>query len=195
MCLFVENVTWIGVLMSKLVIFESEDEQIKIDVNFENETVWLTQKQMAELFGKARSTITEHINNIFLEEELHEKQVSRNFRLTTQHGSIAGKSQARDVKHYNLDVIISVGYRVKSLRGVQFRQWATTILREHLLKGYTINCNVLGDIKTIESMLTEFVAKVSGILQEQQEQVAINALDISDIKSGLQDFKKVLEKL
>lgn len=87
----------------------------------EDETVWLTQAQMGQLFGKDKRTISEHIGNIFQEVELDEKVVVRKFRTTTQHGAIVGKTQEREVKGYNLDVIISVGYRVKSVQGTQFR--------------------------------------------------------------------------
>ena len=125
--------------MSDILIYENQDGNITIDVRLEEETVWLTQDQMAMLFGKGRSTITEHISNIFSEGELNEKVVCRNFRLTTQHGAIEGKTQEKDVKHYNLDVIISVGYRVKSLQGTQFRIWATQRLREYIVKGFVLN--------------------------------------------------------
>jgi hypothetical protein len=94
---------------------------------------------MEVLFGKARSTFTEHIKNIFKEGELVEEMACRNFRLTTQHGAIEGKTQKVLVKLYNLDVIISVGYRVKSLRGTQFCQWATGRLNEYIRKGFTMD--------------------------------------------------------
>ncbi len=115
---------------SEILIYQNPDGKIKIDVRLEEETVWLTQEQMATLFGKARTTITEHIQNIFKEEELDEKVVCRNFRHATQHGAIDGKIQNVSVKNYNLDVIISVGYRVKSPQGTQFRIWATQRLKE-----------------------------------------------------------------
>lgn len=99
---------------SEILIYQNPDGNIKIDVRLEGETVWLTQEQMATLFGKGRSTITDHIQNVFKEGELTEEVVCRNFRLTTQHGAIEGKTQEKDVKHYHLDVTISVGYRVKS---------------------------------------------------------------------------------
>ncbi|MBN2746274.1 MAG: virulence RhuM family protein [Bacteroidales bacterium] len=124
---------------NSIVLFKTEDEKIKLDVLFEGETVWLTQEQMATLFDKAKSTISEHIKNIFVEGELDEKVVVRNFRTTTQHGAIEGKTQTNTVKLYNLDVIISVGYRVKSLRGTQFRQWATHRLHEYIIKGFTMD--------------------------------------------------------
>ena len=121
---------------SEFLIFKTEDEKISVDVRFEDETVWLTQDQMAALFNKVKSTISEHIKNIFDEGELDEKVVVRNFRITTQHGAIKGKTQERTIKYYNLDVIISVGYRVKSVRGTQFRQWATKRLHEYIRKGF-----------------------------------------------------------
>jgi len=124
---------------SEIIIYPNPAGNIKIDVRLEEETVWLTQEQMGQLFGKGRSTITEHISNVFAEGELNEEVVCRNFRLTTQHGAIEGKTQEREVKHYNLDVIISVGYRVKSLQGTQFRIWATQRLREYIIKGFTLN--------------------------------------------------------
>jgi len=121
------------------ILFKTEDEKISVDVRFEDDTVWLTQEQISVLFGKARSTITEHIQNVFNEGELNQDVVCRNFRLTTQHGAIEGKVQENLVKHYNLDVIISVGYRVKSLRGTQFRIWATQRLNEYIRKGFTMD--------------------------------------------------------
>ena len=124
---------------SSFTLFKTEDDKISVDVRFEDETVWLTQEQMAQLFGKGRTTITEHIQNIFKEGELNEGVVCRNFRLTTQHGAIEGKTQEVSVKLYNLDVIISVGYRVKSIRGTQFRIWATKRLNEYIRKGFTMD--------------------------------------------------------
>jgi hypothetical protein len=98
----------------EILIYQNQDGNIKIDVRLEQETVWLTQEQMALLFGKGRTTIIEHIANVFSEGELLENVVCWNFRLTTPHGAIEGKTQEKEVKHYNLDVVISVGYRVKS---------------------------------------------------------------------------------
>lgn len=123
----------------EVIIYQSEDGTIKVDVRFLDETVWLTQEQMASIFGKGRSTITEHIGNIFKEGELEESLVCREFRHTTQHGAIEGKTQEKTVKYYNLDVIISVGYRVKSFQGTQFRIWATQKLRDYIIKGFVLN--------------------------------------------------------
>jgi hypothetical protein len=124
---------------SAFILFKTEDEKISVDVRFEEDTVWLSQEQMAQLFGKARTTITEHVQNIFKEGELNEEVACRNFRLTTQHGAIEGKKQEVSVKLYSLDVIISVGYRVKSQRGTQFRVWATKRINEYIRKGFTMD--------------------------------------------------------
>lgn len=116
----------------EIIIYKSK-EGPKLEVRLEEDTVWLTQKQMALLFDKGVPTINEHIKNIFKEGELNENSVIRKFRITASDG------KTYETNFYNLDVIISVGYRVKSLRGTQFRIWATKTLREHLVKGYTIN--------------------------------------------------------
>lgn len=143
------NLGWTSINQgSDIPLYKSTDGNIKVDVQLEDETVWLTQAQMAQLFDKGRSTITEHIANIFIEGELDEKVVCRNFRLTTQHGAIEGKTQAKEVKHYNLDVVISVGYRVKSKQGTQFRIWATQRLKEYIIKGFAllaVNKKIIND--------------------------------------------------
>lgn len=124
---------------SEILIYQAADGKIKIDVRLEDETVWLTQDHMAGLFGKNKKTISEHIRNIFSEGELDERVVVRNFRTTTRHGAMPHKTQSRDVQFYNLDVIISVGYRVKSHQGTQFRIWATQRLKEYIVKGFALN--------------------------------------------------------
>ncbi|MCL2328700.1 MAG: virulence RhuM family protein [Bacteroidetes bacterium] len=125
--------------IQNILIFKTEDEKVSVDVRFDENTVWLTQEQMGLLFEKSKSTVCEHIKNIFAERELNEEVAVRNFRITTQHGAIAGKTQEVNINLYNLDVIISVGYRVKSLRGTQFRQWATQRLNEYIRKGFTMD--------------------------------------------------------
>lgn len=119
---------------TSIIIYQSEDGITKIETRLENETVWLTQAQMGELFGKERTVITKHINNIFDEQELDEKS-------NVQILHIANSD--RPTKFYNLDVIISVGYRVKSHQGTKFRQWATARLREYIVKGFTMNDELL----------------------------------------------------
>ena len=124
---------------SEILIYQNSEGSIKIDVRLEEESVWLTQAQLCELFQKSKATISEHIKNVFEEGELDEKVVVRKFRTTTQHGAMAGKTQELEVNGYNLDVIISVGYRVKSPQGTQFRIWATQRLKEYIIKGFTLN--------------------------------------------------------
>lgn len=118
---------------NQIIIYQSDDGKAKLDVHIKGETAWLTQDQMAELFDKGRSTITEHIQNVFKEGELDEQSVCRDFRRT------GADRKEYKVKYYNLDVIISVGYRVKSLRGTQFRMWATQRLKEYIIKGFTLD--------------------------------------------------------
>lgn len=121
---------------SDFILFKTEDEKISVDVRFEDDTVWLTQEQMATLFGKGRSTITEHIANVFDEGELDQNRTCRKFRQVRQEGN---RYVERELDYYNLDVIISVGYRVKSQRGTQFRIWATKRLNEYIRKGFTMD--------------------------------------------------------
>ena len=116
---------------NEIVLFENQG--VKLEVNLKDETVWLTQKQMAELFDKDRKTITRHIQNIYKDEELEEKAVCSFFEHTAEDG------KKYKVQYYNLDMIISVGYRVNSKRGILFRKWATKILKDYMLKGYAVN--------------------------------------------------------
>ena len=138
--------------MENEIIIYQPDETIKLDVRFENETVWLTQAQMCELFQRERSVITKHINNVFSERECCE-----NNNVQILHNIIPG----RPTTIYSLDVIISVGYRVKSLRGTEFRRWATKVLKEHLLRGYSLNKR----LGRVEEKLNEHDAHI-GNLQE-----------------------------
>ena len=129
-----------------IIIYQTEDGLTKIDVSMQDETVLLTQQQMAELFQRDKSTISRHIKNIFAEGELNEKVVVAEFATTSQHGAMEGKTQSNITKFYNLDVIISVGYRVKSQRGVQFRIWATNILKEYIKKGFAMDDDRLKEL-------------------------------------------------
>ena len=118
---------------TELMMYQTEDGQTKIDVRMENETVWLSLDQMAELFQRDKSTISRHIRNIFAEGELDREAVVAKFATTASDG------KTYQVDFYNLDVIISVGYRVRSLRGTQFRIWANSVLKEYLIKGFAMN--------------------------------------------------------
>ena len=125
---------------ANFLLYKTADNKVSINVQIQDETVWLTQEQMAELFSKSKPTINEHIKNIYTEKELSEEATMRKF----------GNSEfsTKPTNYYNLDVIISVGYRVKSLRGTQFRQWATKRLREYIIKGFTMDD---------ESVLTHYI--------------------------------------
>lgn len=138
--------------MSEVVIYRAEDGNAALEVQLEKDTVWLSQAQMSELFGRERSVVTKHINNVFRDGELNKESNVQNMHIA---------NSDKPVVYYNLDVIISVGYRVKSQRGTQFRQWATRVLRDHLVKGYTLN----------ELRLREERAK----LQEMQQAVTLLA--------------------
>jgi len=129
----------IAVMKNEIVLYRPNELAEHIEVKFEDNTVWLTQAQMAELFGRTKQNISLHINNVFKEGELMSSVVVKEYLTTTQHGAVKGKTQTTSVKHYNLDVIISVGYRVKSQQGTLFRIWATDKLKDFLLNGYVIN--------------------------------------------------------
>ena len=121
------------------IILYQPDNSLRLEVRLEDETVWLSQAQLAELLQTTRNNVTMHISNIFKEGELEKPVVCKKFLHTTQHGAITGKTQVKSIKLYNLDVIISVGYRIKSRRGTLFRIWATRVIKDYLLRGYAIN--------------------------------------------------------
>jgi hypothetical protein len=125
-----------GDMNSEILIYQNKDGDIKLDVRLEDETVWLTQAQICELFQKSKATISEHIKNVFDEGELDAGATVRKFRTVQLEGN---RNVEREIEHYNLDVIISVGYRVKSPQGTQFRIWATQRLKEYIIKGFTLN--------------------------------------------------------
>ena len=122
--------------MGEFLIYQSDDGRTRLNVTLDGETLWLSQKQIAELFGKAKGTLSEHIKHIFEEGELARGATVRLFRTVQSEG---GRSVERDVEHYNLDMVLAVGYRVRSARGTQFRRWATERLGEYLLKGFTMD--------------------------------------------------------
>lgn len=123
-------------LDNKIVIYQTDDGKTQIDVKLENETVWLTQAQMVKLFDSSKGNISEHIKHIYQDGELDESSTVRKFRTVRHEGD---RQVARNVTYYNLELIISLGYRVNTKRGIQFRQWATRILKSYLIKGYAIN--------------------------------------------------------
>ena len=180
---------------SDIIIYEGDNGQPRIEVHIEGETVWLSQKQMAELFDKDRKTITEHIQNIFKEGELKEDSVCRKSQHTAEDGKIYG------VNFYNLDVIISVGYRVKSLRGTQFRIWATERLKEYIIKGFTINSEKLkslGGGNYWKELLDEIrdIRSSEKVLYRQVLDLYATAMDYdSRASESLKFFKIVQNKI
>lgn len=153
---------------NRMVIFQSADGSIQIDVKMEQETVWLSLDQMAELFDKNKSTISRHIKNVFEEGELQTDSTVANFATVQQEG---GRSVERDITYYNLDVIISVGYRVKSQRGTQFRIWATKVLKDYMIQGYAINEKRINEVQAKYDELKD-VVKVLGRTIIQQDKLS-----------------------
>lgn len=141
---------------NQIIIYQTEDGQTQVDVRMENDMIWLTRQQIAVLFGRDYKTISKHINNA-LKEELAGSVVVAKFANTTQHGAIEGKTQTHEIDYFNLEVITSVGYRVKSKRGVQFRQWANNVLKQYLIKGYAVNECIrkeqIGELRQLVGML------------------------------------------
>lgn len=168
----------------ELVIYQSADGSIQLDVKMEKDTIWLSQQQMAKLFEKDRTVIGRHIRNIFNEGELDESSVCAKFAHAKDYGRREGFTQQVEIVYYNLDVIISVGYRVKSLRGTQFRIWANKVLKDYLIKGYAINEQ---RIKTVESRYADLkdVVRLIGRTLSIQEQIA----EDEERKDGLSEEK------
>ena len=157
-------------IKNQIEIYQANDGSTQINVQVEQDTIWLTQGHIAELFERDRTVIGRHISNVFNENELDENVVCANFAHTTQHGAIKGKSQSKDVKYYNLDVIISVGYRVKSKQGTQFRIWANSILKEYLVKGYSINEKRLEQKEQEVQLLKNGIQILSRAIEDKSEE-------------------------
>ena len=122
-----------------IIIYNTEDGKTKINLQYEDGTVWLSQLEIAELFQTTKQNVSKHVKAIFLEGELEEKVVVNYKLTTTKHGAIANKTQSKQVAHYNLDMILAIGYRVRSIRGIQFRNYASSILKEYLIKGFAMD--------------------------------------------------------
>lgn len=176
------------VIKNEIVLFENQD--VKLEVNMKDETVWLSQQQMALLFNSSRTNIIEHINNIYSEEELDKVSTCQNFRQVQKEGK---RNIARNIPFYNLDMIISVGYRVKSKNGIVFRKWANKIIKDYLIKGYAVNNKRLEYLeKTIK--LLDIAGRINSELSANEAQSIIkvinkysNALNLLD----KYDYKKV----
>lgn len=162
---------------NSIVIYQTNDGETSIDVKFKDETVWLSQAQMAELFQKDRTVIGRHINNIFKEGELDESLVCAKFAHTKDYGRREGFTQKTETTLYNLDVIISVGYRVKSHRGTQFRIWANKILKQYLLQGYAVNERIAAQKYDELSQLV----KVLGRTIRNQDKLTENSRSLLDV--------------
>lgn len=157
---------------NQIVIYQTEDGQTQIDVRMENDTVWLTQKQIATLFDRDYKTISKHINNA-LKEELADSMVVAKYANTTPHGALEGKTQTHEIDYFNLEVITSVGYRVKSKRGVQFRQWANKVLKDYLVKGYAVNERLrheqIGELRQLVNMLGRTIQNLPILTTEENK--------------------------
>ena len=199
---------------NQIIIFENNN--VKLNVNIKDETVWLSLEQISELFGRDKSVISRHIKNV-IAEELNDEVVIAKFATTTKHGAVKGKTQTHMVDYYNLDVIISVGYRVKSQNGIIFRKWATNILKEYMLKGYVVNQKRLEYLeKTIkvidianridEQLKNDDAKEILKIVGEYSK--ALDLLDfydhgtvkkpkgsINDVKISYEDCLNVIQKL
>ena len=170
-------------MANDIVIFKNGELELQVNVSPDLETVWLNRNQMSDLFDRDIKTIGKHISNIFKEGELDKEVVVAKFATTTKHGAIKGKTQTKNVEFYNLDVIISVGYRVKSQRGIAFRKWATSILKDYMIKGYAVNekrleiLNKTIDIQTkmLASTLELDESEVLNVIEAYQ-----NALSLLD---------------
>ena len=134
---------------SEFLLYTTPNGKVKVEIFLRDESIWLTQEKIAQLFGVQRPAITKHLKNIFLSGELDERMVSSILEHTTEHGALAGKTQTKSVKFFNLDAILSVGYRVNSTQATQFRIWATERLREYIIKGFTMDDERLKDPRQI----------------------------------------------
>lgn len=170
-------------MKNEIIIFENQE--VKLEVNMKDETVWLSLEQMSKLFDRDRTVITRHINNIFKEKELYKEEVCAKFAHTTAHGALSDKTQTRKLDYYNLDVIISVGYRVKSKNGVIFRRWANGILKDYLINGYAINQKRLDYL--------EKTVKLIDIASRMDDR--LNDSDAKQILKVIGDYSKAFDLL
>ena len=177
-------------LSDKIAIYRSADGETQLEVKIDKEMVWLNVSQMAELFGRDSKTIRKHIDNA-IREELAGEVVVANFATTTQHGAMTGKTQTHDVSFYNLDVIISVGYRVKSQKGVEFRMWANKVLKDYLVKGYAVN-KALTEQRYSE--LKQLVAVLGRTVKSQEALTSKDALDLIEVVSNYTYALDILDR-
>lgn len=175
----------------EVILYQTEDGQTQLDVKLENETVWLSQGQMATLFQRDRTVITRHIQNIFKEGELDKEVVCAKYAYTTPHGAMADKYQTGEVVLYNLDVIISVGYRVKSARGTQFRIWANRVLKDYLIRGFAVK-------KDLAQQKYEELKQLVSVMGRTMSYVELKESDADQLQSVfevVQDYTYALDTL
>ncbi len=175
----------------KIIIYRAEDNTVQLDVRMENETVWLSAAQMAQLFGRDVKTIRKHINNA-LHEELADEVVGAKFASTTQHGAMEGKTQTNEVMFYNLEMITSIGFRVKSKRGIQFRKWANRILKDYLVKGYAINEKIrreqLSDLRQLVQIVGRTVQSKAAESEDETQAIFDVVLDYTYALDTLDNY-------
>ncbi|WP_066356037.1 virulence RhuM family protein [Aliarcobacter skirrowii] len=178
-------------------LIKYNDGEIELAISIENETVWLTQKQIAELFDKDVRTINDHIKAIYKEEELVENSTIRNFRIVQKEGN---REVSRDIIHYNLDVVISIGYRANSKKATKFRQWATKVLKDYIFNGYAINSHKItekrllhieNDIQAIKSKIKDYEPQQNHIFYNGQ--IFDAYLFVSDIIKSAKSFIKLID--
>ena len=182
----------------EIKIYQLQDGQTTIDVQLANETVWLNRNQIATLFDRDVKTIGKHINNA-LKEELEGEVVVAKFATTTQHGALEGKTQTHMTDYYNLEMITSVGYRVKSKRGVEFRRWANTVLKEYLVKGYAIKNDLArqryDDLRHVVEVMGRTIKSLDAKVFDEREETADNADEREALISVVTDYTQALDTL
>lgn len=182
----------------EIKIYQLQDGQTTIDVRLENETVWLNRNQIATLFDRDVKTIGKHINNA-LKEELEGEVVVAKFATTTQHGALEGKTQTHMTDYYNLEMITSVGYRVKSKRGVEFRRWANTVLKEYLVKGYAVKNDLdrqrYDDLRHVVEVMGRTIKSLDAKVFDETEKAADNADEREVLINVITDYTQALDTL
>jgi death-on-curing family protein len=182
----------------EIKIYQLQDGQTTIDVRLENETVWLNRNQIATLFDRDVKTIGKHINNA-LKEELEGEVVVAKFATTTQHGALEGKTQTHMTDYYNLEMITSVGYRVKSKRGVEFRRWANTVLKEYLVKGYAVKNDLdrqrYDDLRHVVEVMGRTIKSLDAKVFDETEKAADNADEREVLINVINDYTQALDTL
>jgi prophage maintenance system killer protein len=172
----------------QIVIYKDENNAIQLEVRMDGEMIWLTRQQLATLFGRDYKTISKHINNA-LREELADEVVVAKFANTTKHGAIEGKTQTHEKEYFNLEMVTSVGYRVKSKRGIQFRKWANRVLKEYLIKGYAVNERIrkeqLGELRQLVQVASRAISS-----QEVAE-----TIESQDLLNVVVDYTYALDTL